>query len=40
MPSWGTSSMRTREWKAIDARMAILAAASAPLTSSVGSGSA
>ncbi len=40
MPSKGTSSISTREWKAIDARIAILAAASAPPTSSVGSASA
>ena len=31
MPAKGTSSMRTRVWKAIEARIAILAAASAPL---------
>ena len=40
MPSNGTSSMVTRVWNAIDARIAILAAASAPFTSSVGSASA
>jgi hypothetical protein len=32
--------MRTREWNAIEERIAILAAASAPPTSSVGSASA
>ena len=40
MPSKGTSSISTREWKAIDAMIAILAAESAPPTSSVGSASA
>ena len=40
MPSWSTSSKTTREPKATVARIAILAAASAPVTSSVGSASA
>ncbi len=40
MPTWATSSVCTRVWNAIDARIAILAAASAPVTSSVGSASA
>ena len=39
-PRSRTSSRRTRVWNAIDARMAILAAASPPVTSSVGSASA
>ena len=40
MPEYGTSSISTRVWKAMDDRIAILAAASPPPTSSVGSASA
>ena len=40
MPSRWTSAAVTREWKASDARMAALAAASKPSTSAVGSASA
>ena len=40
MPSCSTSAKVTRLWKAIEERIAILAAASLPLTSSVGSASA
>ena len=40
MPRHSTSSSATREPKATVARIAIFAAASAPLTSSVGSASA
>ena len=40
MPSVCTWSMTTRELKAMDARMAILAAASKPSTSAEGSASA
>ena len=40
MPSTGTRSTVTRELKAIDARIAILAAASRPSTSALGSASA
>ena len=40
MPAYATSESSTREWNATVARIAILAAASAPLTSSVGSASA
>ena len=40
MPSVCTSSMVTRELNAMDARMAIFAAASNPSTSAVGSASA